>query len=56
MNYVSDNEQNFQAVVLFRSVSFQALKLTQDRLGCNCATRTYVLLRRLYYGKVQKIV
>ena len=51
MQYVEDNKQWFEAIVVPRELSTVALKLAHDDLGHNGSARTYMILRRHYYWK-----
>ena len=49
--YVTDNKQRFEVVVLPESLILPALKMTHDDMGHKGSARTYMTLRRQYYWK-----
>ena len=48
---VTDNKQCFQTLVLPRVSVLQVMALTDDEVGHTGTTRTYILIRRLYYWR-----
>jgi transposase InsO family protein len=52
--WISDNEQNFEAIVLPKCLEPAILILSHDEMGHNGSNRTYLMLRRQYYWKGMK--
>ena len=52
--YVTDNKQRFETVVAPQSLIKHLLEMAHDHLGHNGSTRTYAILKRLYYWKGMK--
>ena len=50
--YVTDGDKTYETIVLPRALTAQILKMAHDDLGHNGTHRTYMLLKRLYTGKV----
>ena len=51
---MTDNKQRFDAIVVPVHYTLALLRLAHAELGHNGSTRTYMLLRRLYYWKGMK--
>ena len=49
MSYVKDKKQTFEPIVLPQSLTNHVLKLAHDEMGHIGSTKTYLLLKRLYY-------
>ena len=52
--YVNDGKQRFETIVLPRQMAGSVLRLGHDQMGHNGITRTYMLLRRMYFWKGMK--
>ena len=49
MRYTTDNKQRFEIIVVPKHYTLALLRLTHDELGHNGSSRTYMMLRRLYF-------
>ena len=54
MKYVTDNKQKFETIVVPDHYTLALLRLAHDELGHNGSSRTYMMLRRLYFWKGMK--
>ena len=54
MKYTTDNKQRFEAVVVPEHYTLALMRLVHDELGHNGSSRTYMMLRRLYFWKGMK--
>ena len=54
MKYVTDNKQRFETIVVPDHYTLALLRLAHDELGHNGSSRTYMMLRRLYFWKGMK--
>ena len=51
MRYITDNKQKFETIVVPEHYTVALLRLADDELGHNGSSRTYMMLRRLYFWK-----
>ena len=54
MRYTTDNKQRFETIVVPEHYTLALLRLAHDELGHNGSSRTYMMLRRLYFWKGMK--
>ena len=54
MRYTIDNKQRFETIVVAGHYTLALLRLAHDELGHNGSSRTYMMLRRLYFWKGMK--
>ena len=54
MKYTTDNKQRFETIVVPEHYILALMRLAHDELGYNGSSRTYMMLRRLYFWKVIK--
>ena len=54
MKYTTDNKQRFETIVVPEHYTLALLRLAHDQLGHNGSSRTYMMLRRLYFWKGMK--
>ena len=54
MKYTTDNKQRFETIVVPEHYTLALLRLAHDELGHNGSSRTYMMLRRLYFWKGMK--
>ena len=54
MEYVSDNKQRFEVIIVPTQLASMLLKLAHDDLGHNGTVHTYMILRCSYYWKGMK--
>ena len=55
MQFVKDNKQKFETMVLPQSLTNHVIELVHDEIGHNGSTISYVLIKRLYYWKGLKL-
>ena len=54
MKYTTDNKQRFETIVVPEHYTLALMRLAHDELGHNGSSRTYMMLRRLYFWKGMK--
>ena len=54
MKYTTDNKQRFETIVVPEHYTLALLRLAHDELGHNGSSRTYMMLKRLYFWKGMK--
>ena len=54
MKYTTDNKQRFETIVVPEHYTLALMRLAHDKLGHNGSSRTYMMLRRLYFWEGMK--
>ena len=54
MKYTTDNKQRFETILVPEHYTLALMRLANDELGNNGSSRTYMMLRRLYFWKGMK--